>query len=69
MWNGFAWILALIGIPTAIALGYAFGQGGYTDSEDIRAYIIAGIVAIVLVIGYVVVASTVRRRTRRRHRG
>jgi hypothetical protein len=69
MWNGFAWILALIGIPTAIALGYASGQGGYTDSEDIRAYIIAGIVAIVLVIGYVVVASTVRRRTRRRHRG
>jgi hypothetical protein len=69
LWNGFAWILALIGIPTAIALGYASGQGGYTDSEDIRAYIIAGIVAIVLVIGYVVVASTVRRRTRRRHRG
>jgi hypothetical protein len=69
LWNGFAWILALIGIPTAIALGYASGEGGYTDSEDIRAYIIAGIVAIVLVIGYVVVASTVRRRTRRRHRG
>jgi hypothetical protein len=69
LWNGFAWILALIGIPAAIALGYASGEGGYTDSKDIRAYIIAGIVAIVLVIGYVVVASTVRRRTRRRHRG
>ena len=69
LWNGFAWILALIGIPAAIALGYASRKGGYTDSEDIRAYVIAGIVAIVLVIGYVVVASTVRRRTRRRHRG
>ena len=68
LWNGFAWMLALIGIPAAIALGYASGEGGYTDSEDIRAYISAGIIAIVLVIGYVVVASTVRRRTRRRHR-
>ncbi len=68
LWNGFAWILALIGIPAAIALGYASRKGGYTDNDDIRAYIIAGIVAIVLVFGYVVVASTVRRRTRRRHR-
>jgi hypothetical protein len=68
LWNGFAWILALIGIPAAISLGYASGEGGYTDSEDIRAYIIAGIVAMVLVIGYVVVASTVRRQARRRHR-
>jgi general stress protein CsbA len=68
LWNGFAWILALVGIPAAIALGYASRTGGYADNDDIRAYIIAGIVAVVLVIGYVVAASTVRRRTRRRHR-
>jgi hypothetical protein len=68
LWNGFAWILALIGLPAAIALGYASRKGGYTDSDDIKAYIIAGIVAIVLIIGYVVVASAVRRRIRRRHR-
>jgi hypothetical protein len=68
LWNGFAWILTLIGIPAAIALGYASRKGGYADNDDIRAYIIAGIVAIVLVIGYVVVARTVHRRAGRRRR-
>jgi hypothetical protein len=67
-WNGFAWVLVLIGIPAAIAIGLASRDGGYTDSEDVTGYVVAAVAAIVLVIACAVVVSAVRRRARRRHR-
>jgi hypothetical protein len=68
LWNVAVWVLALIGIPAAIAIAYAGREGGYTDEGDVRAYVIAGAVALVLLVAYAVIASTIRRRTRARDR-
>jgi hypothetical protein len=65
MWNALVMVLALVGIPAAIAIGYAGREGGYTDDDDVNAYIIAGVGALVLVLGYAVVAGAIRRRTHR----
>jgi hypothetical protein len=65
MWNALVMVLALVGIPAAIAIGYAGREGGYTDDDDVNAYIIAGVGALVLVLAYAVVAGAIRRRTHR----
>jgi cation transporter-like permease len=65
VWNALVWALTLVGIPVAIAVGLAGRKGGYTDEDDVTVYVVAGVAALVLVVAYAVIASTVRRRTRR----
>jgi len=65
-WNGLVGLLALVGIPVAIALGYASREGGYTDGKNLNAYLIAGVGVLVLVLAYAVIARANRRRTHRR---
>lgn len=63
-WTALAWIVLALGLPAAVALGYAGRDGEYT-ADDLPAYLLGASAAAVFLIAIVIVALILRRRHRR----